>query len=108
MLPATTTKQKRLRSKMIILFKQSKYGKQSVAKFVKEVFETQAASSPRHVNASCFMHEALKRVFIKMNTVVSSSVAVERVFSIEDILNLKRTGLSDIHLEILLFFKASK
>ena len=49
-----------------------------------------------------------KRVFIKMNTAVSSSAAVERVFSIEDILNHKRMGLSDIHLEILLFFKASK
>ena len=44
---------------MIILFKQSKYGKQSAAKFVKEFFEIQPASPPRHVNASYFMHEAL-------------------------------------------------
>ena len=82
-LPAATTKQKRLRSKTIILFKQSKYGKQSVAKFVKEFFETQAASSPRHVNASCFMHEALKRVFIKMNTADPQVLQLKECFRLK-------------------------
>ena len=91
-------KQKRPRSKIIFLFKQSKDGKPSASKVVKEFLD---ASRERHVNASCLnscvMHEALKRVFIKMNTVVPSSAAVERVFSIEkDILKLKRSGLSDI------------
>ena len=43
------------------------------------------------------MHEALKRVFTKMNIVVPSSAAVEKVFSIgKDILIPKRSELSDI------------
>ena len=66
------------------------------------------ASLQRHVNASCFTHKALKRVFIKMNAVVPSSAAVERVFTIgKGILKAKRSGLNDVHFEMLLFLKAN-
>ena len=62
------------------------------------------ASPQRHLNASCFAHKALKQIFIKMNTAVSLSAAVKRVFSIEkDILKPKKSRLSDIHFEMLLF-----
>ena len=69
-LPAAATKQKRQRSKIIFLFKQSKDVKQSAAKFLNEFLD---ASPQRHTNASCFTHfkhEALKRVFIKKNSLV--------------------------------------
>ena len=41
---------------MILLFEQSKNGKQSVAKLVKEFPNT---GPQRHANASCVKHEAL-------------------------------------------------
>ena len=47
------------------LFKQSKDKKESAAKLVKEFLD---ASPQTHDNASYVKHEALKRVFIKMNT----------------------------------------
>ena len=59
-------------------------------------------------NASCFTHEALKQVFTKMNTTVSSCAAIEKVCSIgKGILQPKRLGLGDIHFEML-FLKADK
>ena len=49
------------------------------------------------------------KVFIKMNTVVTSSAAVERMFLIgKDILKAERSGLSDMHFEIILFLKVNK
>ena len=105
-LPAAATKQKQQRSKMIFLHEQSKDGKQIAPQLVKGFLD---ASPQRHVNASCFRYEALKRGFIRMNTIIPSSDAVERVFSIgKDILKPKRSGLSDIRFEMLLFLKANK
>ena len=104
--PAAATKQKRLQSKITCWFKQLQDGKQSAAKLVKEFLD---ASPQRHVNALCFTHETLKRVFIKMNTAVPSSAAAERVFSIgKDIPKPKRSGLSDIHFQMLIFLKVNK
>ena len=104
--PAVATKQKRLQSKITCWFKQSQDGKQSTAKLAKELLD---ASPQRHVNALCFTHETLKRVFIKMITAVPLSAAAERVFSIgKDIPKPKRSGLSDIHFQMLIFLKVNK
>ena len=62
------------------LLKQLKDGKQNAAKLVKGFLD---ASAQRHVNASCFTNEALKRVFVKMNAAVPSSAAVEKVFRLK-------------------------
>ena len=78
--PAAATKQKRLQSKIIVWCKQSQDGKQSAAKLVKEFLDT---SPQRHVNALCFTHETLKRVFIKTNTAVPSMMQLKKYFRLE-------------------------
>ena len=88
------------------LFEQSKDGKQIAPQLVKGFLD---ASPQRHVNASCFRYEALKRGFIRMNTIIPSSDAVERVLSIgKDVLKPKRSRLSDIRFEMFIFLKANK
>ena len=100
------TKQKRLQSKIIVWFKQSQDAKPSAAKPVKEFLD---AGPQRHANALCFTHKTLKRVFIKMIIAIPLSDAVERVFSIgKDIPKPKRSGLSDIHFQMLIFLKVNK
>ena len=79
--------------------------KQSATKLVHELL---TATPQRQVNLSCFAHKALKDVFIKSNTALPSSAAIERVFSNgKDILKPKRAGLSDTHFEMLLILKAN-
>jgi hypothetical protein len=59
-------------------------------------------------HSSQFSCEALKSNFLKYNTPVPSSAAVERVFSLgKDILQPKRSRLSDKHFEMLVFLKAN-
>ena len=74
----------------------------------KLVHEFLTVAPQRQVNPSCFAHKALKDIFIKSNTALPSSMAIERVFSNgKDILKSKRAGLSDTHFEMVLFLKAN-
>lgn len=53
-----------------------------------------------------FPSPALRNLFIKYNTAIPSSAAVERLFSLgKDVLKPKRAGLSDNHFEMLVFLK---
>ena len=57
-------------------------------------------------NALVFSHPVLKELFIIFNTSIPSSAAVQRLFSIgKDMLKSKRSGLSDQHLNMLVFLK---
>ena len=50
----------------------------------------------------------LKNLFIKLNTPLPSSAAVERLFSLgKDILRPKRASLSDEHFEMMVFLKGN-
>ena len=47
-------------------------------------------------------------MFIHSNTAIPSSAAVERLFSVgKDVLKPKRSGLTDQHFKMLVFFKRS-
>ena len=49
-----------------------------------------------------------KNVFVKLNTPLLSSAAVERLFSLgKDVLGPKRASLSDEHFEIMVFLKGN-
>ena len=53
-----------------------------------------------------FKNSIIKDLFIKYNTPLPSSAAVERLFSIgKDVLKPKRSGLTDEHFEMLVFLK---
>ena len=53
-------------------------------------------------------HEKLMLLFVKYNTALPSSGAVEHLFSTgEDVLKPKRAGLSDEHLNMLVFSKGN-
>ena len=71
------------------------------------IFERFVDQKPqRQICSSNFQNEALKNLFIRYNTALPSSAAVERVFSVgKDILKPKRAGLSDDHFEMLIFLK---
>ena len=71
------------------------------------IFERFVDQKPqRQICSSYFQNEALKNLFIRYNTALPSSAAVERVFSVgKDILKPKRAGLSDDHFEMLIFLK---
>jgi len=88
------------------LFKKKNSRKLSASKLVESFFDMEPQ---RCIQASSFPHETLKQLFIKLNTPLPSSAAVERVFSFaKDILKPKRAGLSDEHFEMLLFLKVNK
>ena len=103
MLPAASTKQKTAKQDDFFCLNNQKTKNRLQLELLKEFID---ANPQRHVNASSFTYEALKLVFMKMNTAVPSSAAVERAFSIgKDILKPKGSGLSTIHFEMLLFLK---
>jgi len=53
-----------------------------------------------------FPNSQFRDMFIRYNTAIPSSAAVERIFSIgKDIFKPKRSGLSDEHFEMLVFLK---
>ena len=53
-----------------------------------------------------FPNNAFEQVFVRYNTAIPSSAAVERVFPLgKDILKPKRCGLSDEHFDMLVFLK---
>ena len=55
-----------------------------------------------------FKNATIKDLFVKYNTALPSSAAVERLFSIKkDVLKPKRSGLTDEHFEMLVFMKGS-
>lgn len=57
---------------------------------------------------STHKHEKLKLLFVKYNTTLPSSAAVERIFSTgKDVLRPKRSGLSDEHFDMLVFLKGN-
>ena len=74
-----------------------------------KIFERFVDQKPqRQICSSSFQNDALKHLFIRYNTALPSSAAVERVFSVgKDILKPKRAGLSDDHFEVLIFLKVN-
>lgn len=87
------------------LFSQSKRRTSSHADRVQEFL---SSAAPKQIDANSFVDEKLKQLFIKYNTAVPSSAAVERLFSVgKDILKPKRCGLTDEHFEMLAFLKGN-
>ena len=74
-----------------------------------KIFERFVDQKPqRQICSSNFQNNALKNLFIRYNTALPSSAAVERVFSVgKDILKPKRAGLSEDHFEMLIFLKVN-
>ena len=85
------------------LFVSQKRRKTSVAKMV----ESYLRDPPnKDILAALSVCKNLKNVFIKLNTPLPSSAAVERLFSLgKDVLRPKRASLSDEHFEMMVFLK---
>ena len=84
-------------------FPDKKSGVNQTEQFLRE-------SSPlKHFDLSVFSNDTIKDLFIKFNTPIPSSAAVERLFSTgKDILKPKRSRLTDKHFEMLLFLRKNK
>ena len=67
-------------------------------------------SSPlKHFDLSVFSNDTIKDLYIKFNSPIPSSAAVERLFSTgKDVLKPKRSRLTDKHFEMLLFLRKNK
>ena len=62
----------------------------------------------RNILATFATHEKLKLLFVKYNTALPYSAAVERLFSTERyILRLKKAGLSNEQFNVLVFLKGN-
>ena len=87
------------------LFESQKRRKTSVAKMV----ESYLRDPPnKDILAALYVCKNLKNVFIKLNTPLPSSAAVERLFSLgKDVLRPKRASLSDEHFEMMVFLKGN-
>ena len=87
------------------LFESQKRRKTSVAKMV----ESYLRDPPnKDILAALSVCKNLKNVFIKLNTPLPSSAAVERLFSLgKDVLRPKRASLSDEHFEMMVFLKGN-
>ena len=63
----------------------------------------------KHFDLSVFPNNTIKDLFIKFNTPIPFSAAVERLFSTEkEVLRPKRSRLTDKHFEMLLFLRKNK
>ena len=69
--------------------------------FLKEKHESQSKGIAMLLSST-----TLRELFVKYNTAIPFSAAVERLFSLgKDVLKPKRSGLSDEHFEMLVFLK---
>ena len=67
--------------------------------FLKEKHESQSKAI-----ATLLSNTTLRELFVKCNTAIPSSAAVERLFSLgKDVLKPKQSALSDEHFEMLVF-----
>ena len=63
----------------------------------------------KHFDLSVFSNNTIKDLFIKFNTPIPSSAAVERLFSTgKDVLRPKKSRLTDKNFEMLLFLRKNK
>ena len=87
------------------LFESQKRRKTSVAKMV----ESYLRDHPnKDILAALSVCKNLKNVFIKLNTPLPSSAAVERLFSLgKDVLRPKKASLSDEHFEMMVCLKGN-
>ena len=87
----------------LLEFPDKKSGVNQTEQFLRE-------SSPlKHLDLSVFSNDTIKDLFIKFNTAIPSSAAVERLFSTgKDVLKTKRSRLTDKHFEMLLFLRKNK
>ena len=87
------------------LFESQKRRKTSVAKMVKSFLRD---PPNKDILAALSVCKNLKNVFIKLNTPLPSSAAVERLFSLgKDVLRPKKTSLSDEHFKMMVFLKGN-
>ena len=90
---------------ILMMNSQSKRRTSSLADRVQEFLSSVA---PKQIDANSFIDEKLKQLFIKYNTAVPLSAAVERRFSVgKDIFKPKRCGFTDKHFEMLAFLKGN-
>lgn len=68
-----------------------------------------AQPSQQAWNSDTFPNKSFRELFMKYNTPIPSSAAVERMFSLgKDIMRPKRSRLSDKHFEMLVFLQGNK
>ena len=89
--------------KTLLEFPDKKSGVNQTEQFLHE-------SSPlKHFALSVFSNDTIKDLYIKFNTPIPCSAAVEHLFSTgKDILKPKRSRLTDKHFEMLLFLRKNK
>ena len=84
----------------LLEFPDKKSGVNQTEQFLRE-------SSPlKHFDLSVFSNDTIKDLYIKFNTPIPSSAAVERLFLTgKDVLKPKKSHLTDKHFEMLLFLR---
>ena len=68
----------------------------------------QAKPNKGPLSVDAFPHKSFRNLFLRFNTKILCSAAVERMFSMgKDVLKPKRSKMSDQHFEMLVFLKGS-